>query len=316
MPRGKKKLGLALSGGGAKGAFQVGVLDFLVEDKGLDFHVIGGVSTGALQAAMVAQGDVKKLKQVWESLRSEDDIYHGRFGILGGLLGADSLYNNDPLLKKIQQHIEPGKIRKSGRKLRIGVVSLQTGKYRLIRESTANLQKWILASTAIPVAFEPVAMKGEQYVDGGIRDITPLGAVLNERPNACLVVLASPRGIQKTRKHCPNLFKIGLRGLEIMVDEIFDNDLQNVEWVNELLGAWESAERTIRFTGNRRLKQSLKGLQKILRDYRFVPTFTIAPGRILLDTLDFDPGKIKNAIQEGRKQARRAWPELQERLGL
>ena len=54
------RLALVLSGGGAKGAFQVGALQHLIEDRGLDFTIVAGVSTGALQAAMVAQGDIDR----------------------------------------------------------------------------------------------------------------------------------------------------------------------------------------------------------------------------------------------------------------
>ena len=45
---------LVMSGGGARGAFELGVLDYLIRDKGLDFQVITGVSVGALNAAMFA----------------------------------------------------------------------------------------------------------------------------------------------------------------------------------------------------------------------------------------------------------------------
>mgnify|MGYP000389148202 CR=1 FL=1 len=48
-------LGLALSGGGAHGAFQVGVLDELITRHGVDFESVVGTSTGAIQAAAVAR---------------------------------------------------------------------------------------------------------------------------------------------------------------------------------------------------------------------------------------------------------------------
>lgn len=49
------KRALVLSGGGAHGAIQAGALDYLVNQKGLDFQILAGVSTGTLTAAMLAQ---------------------------------------------------------------------------------------------------------------------------------------------------------------------------------------------------------------------------------------------------------------------
>ncbi len=316
MAKVKPALGLALSGGGAKGAFQVGVLDYLVNDRNVDFRIIGGVSTGALQAMMAAQGEVKKLRQIWESIKDHRDIYTGRFGIIGGLLGADSLYSNNPLKEKIKKHINPTKIVASGRKLRIGVVSLQTGQYRLITEKDRKLRKWILASTAIPVYFEPVEIHNEQYVDGGIRDITPLGAVMHEKPDACLVVLASPLKMRGPRKAFPDLFEIGLRSVDIMVNEIYRNDLTEADWINNLLTRWQEMEEKLQPHTTREIEACLKPLRTVLKEYRLIPTHTIAPKKNVIDTLGFEPAPIREAIRHGREQAKAAWPELRKKFRL
>lgn len=93
-------------------------------------------------------------------------------------------------------------------------------------------------------------MDGKQYVDGGIRDITPLGAVLDEKPDACLVVLASPLQMNVTRKKFPNLFKIGLRSLDIMVNEIYRNDLAEAEWINQFLMQWQRLEEGLKLSAS------------------------------------------------------------------
>jgi NTE family protein len=55
------ELAVVLSGGGAKGAFQVGVLDELIVNRGVKIDVAVGTSTGAIQALAVAQDDIPKL---------------------------------------------------------------------------------------------------------------------------------------------------------------------------------------------------------------------------------------------------------------
>ena len=311
------QLGLALSGGGAKGAYQVGALDFLVNEKGVDFRIVGGVSTGALQAVMVAQGDVGKLLEVWKGIESPDDIFTERIGgILGGLFGADSVYSNEPLEEKIRKHVKPERILASGRKLRIGVASLQTGEYRLVTETSGSLKDWILASTAIPAFFEPVEKLGEQFVDGGVRDVTPLGGVIDERPDACLVILASPLKMKPTAKPFPNLVKIGMRAIDVMSDEVLRNDLEEARWVNGLLRALDHAETTIRGLGDAAALQALAPLREFLREYSVIPTYTLAPKKLVIDTLDFDPDHIKAALKQGRDQAREEWPAIEKALGL
>ena len=46
---------VVMSGGGSKGAFQAGALDYLIQDQGLDFQVIAGVSTGSLNSVVLSQ---------------------------------------------------------------------------------------------------------------------------------------------------------------------------------------------------------------------------------------------------------------------
>ncbi|MBI3469491.1 MAG: patatin-like phospholipase family protein, partial [Planctomycetes bacterium] len=53
------KRALVLAGGGARGAYQVGMLQELVVNQGLDFTIIRGVSVGALNAAFLAQAPTK-----------------------------------------------------------------------------------------------------------------------------------------------------------------------------------------------------------------------------------------------------------------
>jgi predicted acylesterase/phospholipase RssA len=59
-----------MSGGGSKGAFELGAVDYLVNEDGLDFKVIAGVSTGSLNATMLAQGaDFDGLRDQLEQLK-------------------------------------------------------------------------------------------------------------------------------------------------------------------------------------------------------------------------------------------------------
>ncbi|MCP4632415.1 MAG: hypothetical protein GY855_05775 [candidate division Zixibacteria bacterium] len=230
------KRALVLSGGGAKGCFQVGALDYLINQKGLDFDIICGVSVGSLNASIVAQGDYETLKKVWLEIGSPDDIFKKRtFGWLGALLGKDSLYNNEPLWEKIDKHVDQSKIINSGKHLRIGVVSLYTGQYYSVSEIHSSLKRLILASTTIPVAFSPINVSSElmSMVDGGVRNMTPLKEAIDLGADEIYIILCSPTELEKTKKDYGATIEIALRTLEILTNETFRNDIHTCLEYNE-----------------------------------------------------------------------------------
>jgi predicted acylesterase/phospholipase RssA len=109
------ELAVVLSGGGAKGAFQVGFLDELIRVRQVKVDIVVGVSTGALQALGVAQNDIAKMVSVWSSLKANKDIYTTRqLGAVGAVFGADALYDASPLRKLIKSFLDETRLKKSG----------------------------------------------------------------------------------------------------------------------------------------------------------------------------------------------------------
>src|SRR3546814_18062472 len=79
----------------------------------------------------------------------------------------------------------------SGRKLLLGVVNLGTGIYRTIDESVPGIHNWVYASCAMPLFFDPLKTRArdgteEQWVDGGVRDVTPLSSALELNPRGVI----------------------------------------------------------------------------------------------------------------------------------
>ena len=66
------KLGIALEGGGAKGAFHIGVVQACMECGLWPPAAIGGTSIGAINGAMLAQGDFHKARELWLTLSGSD----------------------------------------------------------------------------------------------------------------------------------------------------------------------------------------------------------------------------------------------------
>lgn len=138
------RLAIVLSGGGAKGAFQVGVLDALVNTHGIEPAIVVGTSTGAIQALGVAQNDVTGLLAVWSGLKSNRDIYKERVGIAGSIiLGEKAIYDASPLRRLLKSFADPARLAASNVDLRLGVVSLQSGEFQAIDKRTPDIHHWV-----------------------------------------------------------------------------------------------------------------------------------------------------------------------------
>jgi NTE family protein len=146
------RIGLLLSGGGARAAYQVGVLraiaELLPKDAGNPFHIISGTSAGALNAASLAchahrlRTGVRLLEYVWKNI-SSDQIYTPQSNKLLGsasiMLPSSmrtkdtnvprSLLDNSPLLDLLQRVLKLDKIQKNIDKGLLDALSITTSAY-------------------------------------------------------------------------------------------------------------------------------------------------------------------------------------------
>lgn len=274
------KRALVLSGGGAKGAFQVGVVERLFE-LGLRFHFVSGVSVGALNASMIAQGRFDDLKRIWLRIRNRKAVYGKRIlGIVSPLFGSSSLYHQKPLQKLIRAYVDPLRLRKTGIELRVGMVDLVTGRYVSADQYHPFIHDCILASTAIPLAFPPAKIGKAEHpmVDGGVRNISPLGEAIDCGAKEIHVVLCNPSTLGEEEKNYKNALNIVLRSLDILLDEIVRNDIEICQLKN-----------------------------RISDNYRHIKLFVYAPDRHLYSTLEFTPDAIREAMNMGSAVAERTY---------
>jgi NTE family protein len=311
-------LAVVLSGGGAKGAFQVGVLDELITNRGVKVDLVVGVSTGALQALGVAQDDVPGLVQQWLAIKGNRDIFTERAGLLSAVLGAKALNDTKPLRRLIKNFADEAKLQASGIQMRIGVVNLGTGEFRTIDETVPGIDNWVYASCAMPVFFDPLLTQAadstrEQWVDGGVRNVTPLDAALAMNPRGVLVIRASPKPHIGAVRTFPNLIKIGLRAVDILQSEVSINDTANATLINDMISARESLFKALEAQGNTGAQASaiLRPLDVQLSKYRFAPIRIIEPDQVYSDTLEFDPNKIRTAIDAGRAAVAHEWEAIE-----
>ncbi len=187
FPRAHTYTAFVLSGGGARGALQVGALRALLE-HGEYPDLIVGTSIGAWNGAWLARNPtlqgVDDLEAIWRSLSTtrvllgRDRLPGTRGQALTGILlltaarrmarGAASLYGNEGMRRLLDRHI--GDLRFEDLVLPFSVVAtdLTRGERAIFR--SGPLWPCLLASSAIPGVFPPVAIGDGVYCDGGALD--------------------------------------------------------------------------------------------------------------------------------------------------
>ncbi len=159
-----------LSGGGAMGALQAGIVRVLV-CRGFRPSRIVGTSVGALNGAFLAfhPGDtgVEMLADAWRSLEHERYMKVNPVRMALRLVARRSyLFSNDFLRELIAEHIVIDDFAATEIPLYITATDLETGRKHVFHEGPVS--QAVLASSAIPGVFSPVEIDGRSYVDGGV----------------------------------------------------------------------------------------------------------------------------------------------------
>ena len=193
LPHGSVAL-LGISGGGSRGAYAAGVLNgWSAADTRPEFHLVTGISTGALIAPFAFLGEEydETLKMFYTTNRTKD-LVRIRFPLISALSG-DALADLTPLKRIIEEYISEAFVARlaeesrRGRALIIGTTNLDAARpvlWNITRiaatghpEATALIQSVILASASMPGALSPIYIEiehadgnryDEMHVDGGI----------------------------------------------------------------------------------------------------------------------------------------------------
>ncbi len=231
---GAKRLAIVLSGGGARGAYEVGVLSYIFDElratRGQRVHVdvICGTSVGAINSAALAasmseqQAGIRHLVKLWENLTIDRVLGFGwrQAANLTGVLGtgiATGLVDPAPMARLIRRQVPWAAIasalsKRHLRALSITCTEVRTGRSTLFMQvgpgtslpahspprtllrAETITMPHILASASLPLLFPPVRIGSQLYVDGGLRHNTPMAPAIRLGATHVLVVGTS-RGV-------------------------------------------------------------------------------------------------------------------------
>jgi len=150
--------GLVLSGGAAKGYAHLGVLHALHE-HGLRFDCVAGTSIGAIIGALLAEGHTpSEIKDIFDR---EKNINLLRFS-----WQSTGLLSQSGLRRALGRYLKSRRFEDLNFPLFVSTTDLNSGKNHIFHEG--ELIPALMASSAIPLLFEPVRINGRLFVDGGI----------------------------------------------------------------------------------------------------------------------------------------------------
>lgn len=218
-----RRTAMVLQGGGALGAYQVGVYEALHEAGQLP-DWFAGTSIGAINAAIMAanrpEDRLDRLGRFWERISwpevasvPDDSLLRRPYSQWNGTLAAwlgqpgffhprpfnpwlfpwdantASYYDTSDLRGTLEGLIDLDIVNSGQVRLSMGAVDIITGQQVYFDSRKQEIRiNHILASSALPPAFAPVEIDGRWYWDGGIVSNTPLDVVIDDTPRASTLV--------------------------------------------------------------------------------------------------------------------------------
>lgn len=296
-----RQVAIVLQGGGALGAYELGVLKRLYQQEGFRPSVVSGVSIGAVTAATLVgakSGDaIKTLTDMWDEFEVYSsplvpDSVESVLSVLGNpsfyLPRGDyyqfarwtSFYRTDPLRATIERHVNFDRIAESDVRLILTATDVETGQVRTFdnRERGPIKIEHVLASASLPPAFPMTRISERSFWDGGLFDNTPLSPVIKaldpDRDTQLIVVnLFPPSG--PVPRNIPEVFG---RTIQIMLA----NKMQH------------NVELTLEVTEYVQLVNAIKDKPELAVALRNLPGFQRLARYKLLENIVY----ITNADQE------------------
>ncbi len=273
--------GLIIEGGGMRGVYSAGVLDFFL-DQEVFFSSIYGVSAGACHACSYLSRQRGRAFAINVDYL-KDKHYCSIYSWLttGNMLGAEMLYD------KIPNQLNPydyAAFDRSKSQFFAVVTNCRTGKadYLPITEMHRDIKK-IQASSSLPVLAHMVEVDGQLYLDGGMADSIPLRRSIEDGNSRNVVILTQHDGYIKSPNKAMGIVKL----------------------------VYHNYPRLIEAAGTRHIRYNA-ALKFVAQEQKKGEAFVIRPKHpVHVGRLEKNRGKLQALYEEGYADAKASWPALE-----
>lgn len=266
------KTAFVLSGGGALGAIQVGMLRAL-HNENIVADKMFGTSAGALNCFARSRGGQVGLESLWQQIDERGDVFNSNFG---PWLVKKGLYKARPLEKKLRSLPQNSKL-----PFEVCVQNLNTGLKEYFSDEHPRILEMTVASASIPAVVSPTIVNNVAYVDGGVAENVPLRRAIEWGAERVFVLLCSPiRATLDSTWRAGNMFSVLMRSLQAARLEMFFDDIMRCLKVNQKILAGDENEK------------------------RLVEVTVIAPIDPVGDAMDFDRKLVRLRKEYGYQRAK------------
>lgn len=162
-----KEFGMVLSGGGAKGAYQVGAFRALSEYD-IKINSISGSSIGGINAFAYASLSLEEIISLWNNFEFNDFISPDDDW-------SDGISDRDSLIKILNSIVDEDKIKQCIPIFNTICINQYIPEYKLLNnKSKDDIIKILLATSALPIIYSKVDINNSLYQDGGLADNLPI----------------------------------------------------------------------------------------------------------------------------------------------
>ena len=187
--------GIIFEGGGMRGIFVAGVIDYFL-DNDIRFDNVYGVSAGACHACSYVCGQRGRAYAT-----STDYVDDPRYCSMKSLRKTGDLFGSDFLYHEIPEKLYPidnEEFKRRGMKFRVAMTNCITGEaeYPEVKDMHEDME-YVRASSSLPVVSRMVPIDGYVYMDGGIADSIPIRQAEKDGNDKIVLVLTRPCGYRK-----------------------------------------------------------------------------------------------------------------------
>ena len=278
--------GLVLEGGGMRGLYTAGVLDYFI-DKGIYFRNCYGVSAGATQGCSYLSKQKGRAYRIFTKYMNDK-----RYASFGNLLKEGNYFGKDFSLKMIPDELEPydhETFVNSGANFYAVASNCRTGEPAYLKvEDTrreVDMDK-IWASCSLPLLSKNVHIEGEEYLDGGVADSIPVVKALRDGNKKVVLVLTRDSSYRKEPNKLMPIIKLKYKSYP------------------KLIELMEKRHRIY--------NKTLKRIEKFEKEGKI---FVIRPKSVVeIGRLEKDTKKMKALYNAGYKEAKESFDKLMEYL--
>lgn len=279
------KVGLVLEGGGMRGLYTAGILDFFME-KDLYFPYVIGVSAGACNAASYISKQKERSKRI-----NIDYVKNPRYLSYRNLVKEKSIFGMDFLFNEIPNKLEPfdyTTFHSSEQRFIIGTTDCETGNSLYFdKNKCKDILGVLRASSSIPLLSPVVEVEGKKLLDGGVADSIPIKKAIEDGFKRNIIILTRNKEYRKK----PYKFKLFVKRSYSKYPKLVDKIFNRYKIYNNTLDYIEELENKYK-------------------------AFVIRPSKPLkVDRLEKNPEKLKELYKMGYEDAKNLYFKMKEWIG-